>query len=349
MTLLLGIDEGTSAVKAVLYDADLRPLAEARREKRLSYPRPGWVEQDPDEVLSAVVEAVGELLERRHRAGDRVRARPPGRVGARVGCGHRPSADPDRDLAGQALAGQCSTGSRRAGTERSARRGAACRSIRTSRRASSRGCSSTTAPSSVRSSAGRCGWAPSTPSCATGSGRGSRPTRRPPREPSSARPGGIRRCSNCSVCSRCAARDRRHGWGARACFATGPGPRSFRCGRGASISRRRSRARDASGPGLVKATYGTGVFVLAHAGERAARRRAEGLLPTVAWAAHDGVEWAIDGGVFTAGALIDWLSRDLGLAADPAALTAAAATRGGRRRRQGAARAGGRRRAVVEA
>jgi glycerol kinase len=41
---------------------------------------------------------------------------------------------------------------------------------------------------------------------------------------------------------------------------------------------------------------------------------------------HDRVEWAIDGGVFTAGALLDWLSRDLGLANDPAALTAAAAT-----------------------
>ena len=38
------------------------------------------------------------------------------------------------------------------------------------------------------------------------------------------------------------------------------------------------------------------------------------------------VEWAIDGGVFTAGALLEWLSRDLGLAADPAALAAAAAT-----------------------
>src|SRR6476469_10362628 len=62
MTLLLGIDEGTSAVKAVLYDADLRPLAEARREKRLAYPRAGWVEQDPVEVLDAVAGAVGELL-----------------------------------------------------------------------------------------------------------------------------------------------------------------------------------------------------------------------------------------------------------------------------------------------
>ena len=60
--LLLGIDEGTSAVKAVLYDADLRPLAETRREKPLSHPRPGWVEQDPDAVLVAVVDAVAELL-----------------------------------------------------------------------------------------------------------------------------------------------------------------------------------------------------------------------------------------------------------------------------------------------
>src|SRR3954465_4949341 len=62
MSLLLGIDEGTSAVKAILFDEDLRPLRETRREKALSQPRPGWVEQDPGEVLAAVVEAVGELL-----------------------------------------------------------------------------------------------------------------------------------------------------------------------------------------------------------------------------------------------------------------------------------------------
>ena len=60
--ILLGIDEGTSSVKAVLYDADLRPLAEARREKPLQHPRPGWVEQDPQDVLVAVVDAVAELL-----------------------------------------------------------------------------------------------------------------------------------------------------------------------------------------------------------------------------------------------------------------------------------------------
>jgi glycerol kinase len=76
--------------------------------------------------------------------------------------------------------------------------------------------------------------------------------------------------------------------------------------------------------GLTKATYGTGVFVLAHVG---AERPAPvgGLIPTVAWSVGGEVEWALDGGVFTAGALLEWLSRDLGLARDPAALAAAAA------------------------
>jgi glycerol kinase len=77
-------------------------------------------------------------------------------------------------------------------------------------------------------------------------------------------------------------------------------------------------------PGRVKATYGTGVFVLAHAGTERPNPGG-GLLPTVAWRVDGQVEWAIDGGVFTAGALLEWLSRDLGLAADPAALAAAAA------------------------
>jgi glycerol kinase len=77
-------------------------------------------------------------------------------------------------------------------------------------------------------------------------------------------------------------------------------------------------------PGLVKATYGTGVFVLAHAGSERPKPGG-GLLPTVAWRVGGQVEWAIDGGVFTAGALLEWLSRDLGLAPDPAALAATAA------------------------
>jgi glycerol kinase len=76
-------------------------------------------------------------------------------------------------------------------------------------------------------------------------------------------------------------------------------------------------------PGRVKATYGTGVFILAHVGETVPRPTG-GLLPTVAWRIGDRTEYAIDGGVFAAGAMLEWLCRELGLAADPAALGALA-------------------------
>ena len=78
-------------------------------------------------------------------------------------------------------------------------------------------------------------------------------------------------------------------------------------------------------PGRVKATYGTGVFVLANVGEELPDAGAEGLFPTVAWRIGGTVEFALDGGVFTAGELLNWLSRDLGLAADAPALAALAA------------------------
>jgi glycerol kinase len=76
--------------------------------------------------------------------------------------------------------------------------------------------------------------------------------------------------------------------------------------------------------GLVKATYGTGVFVLAHVGDERPDP-AGGLLPTIAWRVGSQLEWALDGGVFTAGALLEWLSRDLGLFVGPAELAGAAA------------------------
>src|SRR2546421_12738393 len=51
MRLLLGVDEGTTAVKAALFDERLRPVREARRDKVNRHPQPGWVEQDGEEVL----------------------------------------------------------------------------------------------------------------------------------------------------------------------------------------------------------------------------------------------------------------------------------------------------------
>ena len=105
----------------------------------------------------------------------------------------------------------------------------------------------------------------------------------------------------------------------------------------------------------MKATYGTGVFVLAHVGRASARRRRAACCRRSPGGWTGEVEYALDGGVFTAGALLEWLSRDLGLAPDPPALAALAAEvedAGGVRvlpgaRRASARRGGGPRRAAV--
>src|SRR5918995_3443926 len=62
--MLLGIDEGTTGVKAALFDQRLQPIAEARRDKVNRHPEEGWVEQDGEEVLAVVTESIAELLAR---------------------------------------------------------------------------------------------------------------------------------------------------------------------------------------------------------------------------------------------------------------------------------------------
>lgn len=62
MDYLMGLDVGTSSLKAVLYDRDLRPVAAARHEYPTRYPAPGAAEQDPDDWLRALAAATRDLL-----------------------------------------------------------------------------------------------------------------------------------------------------------------------------------------------------------------------------------------------------------------------------------------------
>jgi xylulokinase len=57
----LGIDCGTSALKAVLVDADETVLASAQRAYRPDHPHPLWSEQDPDVWRAAMFAAIGDL------------------------------------------------------------------------------------------------------------------------------------------------------------------------------------------------------------------------------------------------------------------------------------------------
>ena len=64
-------------------------------------------------------------------------------------------------------------------------------------------------------------------------------------------------------------------------------------------------------PGELKATYGTGCFLLAHAGATPPRSQHR-LLSTVAWRLGGVPAYALEGSIFTAGSAIQWLRDGLG-------------------------------------
>jgi xylulokinase len=61
VSTLVGLDVGTTGVKAIAIDPDGEVLARAEREYPLSMPRPGWAEQDPGDWWRASEAALGEL------------------------------------------------------------------------------------------------------------------------------------------------------------------------------------------------------------------------------------------------------------------------------------------------
>ena len=60
--LLLGIDVGTTSLKAILFDADGSVLAQASREYPTVYPHPNWAEQDPEEWWRAACDILPQLF-----------------------------------------------------------------------------------------------------------------------------------------------------------------------------------------------------------------------------------------------------------------------------------------------
>jgi glycerol kinase len=65
-------------------------------------------------------------------------------------------------------------------------------------------------------------------------------------------------------------------------------------------------------PGNAKNTYGTGCFLLMNTGE-VAHASKSGLLTTIAWGREGRVEYALEGSIFVAGAAIQWLRDGLQL------------------------------------
>lgn len=322
LSLLLGIDEGTSAVKAVLFDRDLRAVKEVRREKPLMHPRPGWVEQDPEVIVNAVVQAVAELLADEPDV-------------AACGLDHQGESILAWDAdSGRALTPVITWQDKRS-QEVLDRLNSEGRADEITERSGM--------PLDPYFSAGKLAWLmehdPDVASAveagtarlgtvdsflcdrlgagfATDSSTASRTQLGAPEwDPTLLDIFGVPRASLPEIMDTA---------GDLGTLSHPSWTRELPL-RARLVDQQAALAgAGCVEPGLVKATYGTGVFVLAHAGDE--RPHPEGgLLPTVAWRVRGEVEWAIDGGVFTAGALLEWLSRDLGLAEDPAALASMAA------------------------
>ncbi len=62
MTAVLAIDQGTTSSRAIVFDPQGRPLASAGRPLVCRYPHPGWVEQDAEEIWDGVVESARQAL-----------------------------------------------------------------------------------------------------------------------------------------------------------------------------------------------------------------------------------------------------------------------------------------------
>jgi len=323
MTLLLGIDEGTSAVKAVVFDADLTPVAEGRREKALAHPKPGWVEQDPEEVVEAVVGAVADAL-----------AGADGEIAA-CGLDHQGESVLAWDAeTGRPLTQIVTWQDKRSQEilDRLERDGQA-EAVR----------ERSGMPLDPYFSAGKLAWLLENDDAVAGA-----------RDAGTLRLGTV----DSFLCSRLGARFETDPstasrtqlgapeWNPELLAAFGVPAAALptiadTAGDLGVLSHSdwpvelplRARCVDQQAAlagagcvtqGLAKATYGTGVFLLAHVGDARPAPRG-GLVPTVAWRIGDLVEWALDGGVFTAGALLEWLTGELGLAESPAELATAAA------------------------
>jgi glycerol kinase len=78
-------------------------------------------------------------------------------------------------------------------------------------------------------------------------------------------------------------------------------------------------------PGMVKNTYGTGCFMLMHTGHKPVHSH-NGLLTTVAWRIGNRLEYALEGSVFIAGAVVQWLRDGLGIIRSSNEVEALAAT-----------------------
>ena len=64
MKYILAIDQGTTGSRAVIYDKRGRKIISAYEEFPQYFPKPGWVEHDPEEIWQSVYNSIQKVLKK---------------------------------------------------------------------------------------------------------------------------------------------------------------------------------------------------------------------------------------------------------------------------------------------
>lgn len=71
--MYIGLDQGTTSTRAILFDENFNMLHEARREFKQIYPKEGWVEHNPEEIWQTVIEVLEECKRVAEAKGGKIR------------------------------------------------------------------------------------------------------------------------------------------------------------------------------------------------------------------------------------------------------------------------------------
>jgi len=64
MTFVLAIDQGTTSTRAILFDKNMRPAFISQQELTQYYPQSGWVEHDAEEIWASVMATVHDVMKK---------------------------------------------------------------------------------------------------------------------------------------------------------------------------------------------------------------------------------------------------------------------------------------------
>ena len=64
MRFLLALDQGTTSSRTILFDENLNEIARSQKEFKQIFPKPGWVEHDPEEIWESQLFTISDVIQK---------------------------------------------------------------------------------------------------------------------------------------------------------------------------------------------------------------------------------------------------------------------------------------------